>query len=1269
MCFRRALCAISTGVSFLAAAPLAAATIDVPAGGNLQAALNAAHAGDVITLAPGATYVGNFVLPNKGPLADYITIRSAAPDALLPRAGVRMTPAFAAQLPKIKSGNNMSALQTAASANHYKLMFLEFQANKDGYGDIIGLGAGDSTQTQLSQVPYALVLDRVFVHGDPVFGQKRGIALHSADTTVINSWVSDFKAVLQEAQAIQGFNGPGNYLIENNYLEGATQNFFLGGSDPKIPNLVTTNVTFRRNYLTKPLAWRDAIAPTPTGVGAVAAPGAGTLAAGTYYYKVVARVPSGQTGSANSNPSVEVSATIPAGTSAGIAISWTPVAGASDYVVYGRTAGSENINWTTTVPYFTDAGAAGTSGSPPTKATKWMVKNVFELKNAQDVVIEGNIFENLWVADQPGFPIVFTPRNQNGTAPWVVVQRVTFQRNIVRHTAGGVNILGTDNNAPSQRTNHITIRDNVFDDLTAASWGSGARPFQIGNGGDAITIDHNTVITTDSTILWLYGGSATNPTPITNVVFTNNMSAHNTYGIFGSSFSTGLSSINAYLPGSIITANVLAGGNASKYPTGNFFPTVAVWQSNFVNYAAGDYHLAGTSIYKGVGTDLKDLGADIEAVNAQTAGALTGDNSATPNTPRVRIMTTTLPNGTFGLPYAQLVSCVGGTPGCAWQVQDARLPAGVSFDATAGVVFGTPTAVETGTLSLIAYDQTYVTNTASATLTLTIDPPPFSVAIPAAPDGTVGAAYQLTATVSGAMGSPTWSVSSGSLPGGLALDALSGTIAGVPTAWGTTTAVIQAQDSWGTARTDAKPVTITIAPAPLAIASSTLGAAQYQTPYNAMLTATGGTGSQTWALVAGALPAGFALDAAGAINGTSQTPAAIGTFTFTVRATDSNWAGNSATKTLALTVVPPPIGVTAMGASAGTVGVPYAAAAPVVTGLVGAPVWSIASGALPAGLALNATSGIISGVPAVYGVFTAAVQAQDSWDPSRTASAPMTITIAPAPLAISTAALADGTVGRAYQSTLTSAGGTGLTTWTITAGALPGGLAMSSNGIISGTPLAPGSFAITVQATDAGWAGLVATKALNVKVVGREVVLYASDATTIAGTWSLVNDAAAAGGARIWNQDKGAAKVQTPLANPANYFEIPFQAESGVAYHLWVRGKADANSWANDSVIVQFSGSVDAAGNSIYRIGTTTGADVNLEDCSGCGESGWGWQDNGWGVNLMGPHVYFAQTGPQTIRVQVKEDGFSIDQIVLSADRYKTAAPGALKNDTTIVPR
>ena len=103
-------------------------------------------------------------------------------------------------------------------------------------------------------------------------------------------------------------------------------------------------------------------------------------------------------------------------------------------------------------------------------------------------------------------------------------------------------------------------------------------------------------------------------------------------------------------------------------------------------------------------------------------------------------------------------------------------------------------------------------------------------------------------------------------------------------------------------------------------------------------------------------------------------------------------------------------------------------------------------------------------------------------------------------------------------------------------------------------------------------------------------------------------------------------------------------------------------------MFVQFSGSVTSNGAATNRIGTSSAAEVNLEDCSGCGVSGWGWQDNGYG-GVMGPAIYFETTGPQRLRVQTREDGFSIDELVLSSGRYLTQSPGALKNDTTIVPR
>jgi hypothetical protein len=183
-----------------------------------------------------------------------------------------------------------------------------------------------------------------------------------------------------------------------------------------------------------------------------------------------------------------------------------------------------------------------------------------------------------------------------------------------------------------------------------------------------------------------------------------------------------------------------------------------------------------------------------------------------------------------------------------------------------------------------------------------------------------------------------------------------------------------------------------------------------------------------------------------------------------------------------------------------------------------------------------------------------------------------------------------------------------------------------------------------------------------------EAVLYTAEAVK-AGAWRVTVDVSAAGGARIEHPDAGAAKLAAPLANPVNYFELTFQAEAGRPYHLWLRGRAAGNSWANDSVFVQFDRSTDASGAPVYKIGTTNAAIVTLEDCINCGVSGWGWQDNGFGAGVIGPHIYFASTGSQKIRVQTREDGFSIDQIVVSPSTHLTTSPGALKNDTTILPR
>ena len=178
------------------------------------------------------------------------------------------------------------------------------------------------------------------------------------------------------------------------------------------------------------------------------------------------------------------------------------------------------------------------------------------------------------------------------------------------------------------------------------------------------------------------------------------------------------------------------------------------------------------------------------------------------------------------------------------------------------------------------------------------------------------------------------------------------------------------------------------------------------------------------------------------------------------------------------------------------------------------------------------------------------------------------------------------------------------------------------------------------------------------------VVLYASKAPVRAGSWKIISDSTAAGGYAL-TTPISTTKVATALTSPANYFQMTFPANSGQAYHLWIRGKAANNSYTHDSAYIQFSDSVTSTGAAMDRIGTASSAAVVLQGCTGNPDQGWGWEDNGWCG--AGTSVHFKSTGTHTIRVQLRESGFEIDQIVLSPQTYLSTAPGSRTSDSTIL--
>ncbi len=593
---------------------------------DLQAAIDAAAFGDVILLRAGETYVGHYVLRAKSG-SGFIQIRSDAADSSLPGPGVRLVPSdrpggntARTLLPRLigRGGayKTMPLLRTEPNAHGYIIKFIEFDGVAHvGYETLIQMGEDTTVASS-----YDITFDRVYVHGDPYRGQKRGITLNAARIAVVNSYISDIKAVNADSQAIAGWNGAGPFTIENNFLEAAGENILFGGSDPAVSKLVPSNITISRNHFYKPLAWRNAILPAPGGARAVAG-GSGSLASGTHYFTVVAVMATG-TRTVVSAPSAQVSATV--GGSGAATVSWSRVPGADKYRVYrGTTSGSQTRYLETTATSFLYTGASEVSGTPASSGTKWVVKNSFELKNAAHVTVDGNLFENCWAAGQSGYALMLTPRN-SGNAPWTRVQDVTFTNNIVRRVAGVVNVAGYDNTDPTMRTERIAFRNNLFE-VDHVQYGTNAKAILLGDGAASITFDRNTIIHTNSAVVYAYGAA------MPGFVYTNNISQHHTYGIMGQGTSMGNPTIAAFFPGAVVRCNVLAGGKASLYPTPNGFPTTAQWTASFVDPAQGDYTVIPGSAVALAGCNGSIPGADLAAIDSAMGSQ--GDPSGTPPPP------------------------------------------------------------------------------------------------------------------------------------------------------------------------------------------------------------------------------------------------------------------------------------------------------------------------------------------------------------------------------------------------------------------------------------------------------------------------------------------------------------------------------------------------------------------------------------------------------------------------------------------------------------
>jgi len=481
---------------------------------------------------------------------------------------------------------------------------------------------------------------------------------------------------------------------------------------------------------------------------------------------------------------------------------------------------------------------------------------------------------------------------------------------------------------------------------------------------------------------------------------------------------------------------------------------------------------------------------------------------ASPLAAQVTITTDSLPGGTIGVAYSQTLHAVGGVPPHRWSVTAGALPTGLSLRDTTGDITGTPTVAGVASFTVTAIDL--VGLTASKPLSITIAPAP-AITTASLPGGTAGAGYSQTVAATGGTAPLTFSLSSGSLPGGFSPITGAGVIAGTPSGAGTSNFTVRVTDGVGATATRAFSITIA---APLTITTASLPGGTIGVAYSQNAASTGGTAPLTWSLSAGALPAGFnPITGGGAITGT---PSSAGTSSFTVRVADS--VGAVATKALSITIAIPP-SITTSALPGGTVGTAYSQTL-AATGGTAPLTFSLAAGALPAGLNLTG-GGVIVGSPSTPAVGTANFTVRVTDGVGAVATRALSITIAVAP-SITTSALPGGTVGTAYSQTMAATGGTAPLTWSLSAGSLPAGLSpITAGGVIAGTPSAAGTSSFTVRVTDG--AGSVDTKALSIVIAAPLIITTASlPGGTVGAAYSQTLVASGGTAPLTWSLSAGA---------------------------------------------------------------------------------------------------------------------------------------------------
>lgn len=450
--------------------------------------------------------------------------------------------------------------------------------------------------------------------------------------------------------------------------------------------------------------------------------------------------------------------------------------------------------------------------------------------------------------------------------------------------------------------------------------------------------------------------------------------------------------------------------------------------------------------------------------------------TVTVGSPTISIAPASLPGGTAGIAYSTTsLAASGGNAPYAFSLASGALPSGLTL-ASNGTLSGTPTSSGNFSFTARATDAFSYTGTRSYTLTIVAG----SMAITPAtlPAPIYSSSYSQQLTVSGGVAPYTFSINGGSLPTGIALSS-TGTLTGSPSSPGTYTFSVTAVDSSSNLTSVSQSYTLTIATPFIDITPITLPAATVGTGYSTSISASGGVAPFDYGIAFGALPAGMSLTSTGTLSGT---PTTAGTFTFGVRASDTNrFTG----------VRPYSFVVGQQAPVAANINQTLAAnsgASTISASLSGGPTTSLAVVTPPAHGTVNitgATGFTYTPTPGYAGVDSFTYTATG---PGGT-SAPATVNLAitPPTVVIGTTTLANATQNVPYTASISASGGTAPYSYTIVSGALPSGMALAPTGSLTGTPTAPGTTSFTVRVTDSQ--NFQASQALSLTVVAQAPVV------------------------------------------------------------------------------------------------------------------------------------------------------------------------------------